>query len=62
MFHLALHLLAPLLISYSFFLENWKRSYLVMMITMLIDLDYLLASPTYDASRCSIGFHPLHQY
>jgi hypothetical protein len=22
----------------------------------------LLASPIYDASRCSIGFHPLHQY
>jgi len=22
----------------------------------------LLASPIYDANRCSIGFHPLHQY
>ena len=28
---------------------------------MLVDLDHLLANPIYDASRCSIGFHPLHQ-
>lgn len=27
---------------------------------MLVDLDHLLATPVYDASRCSIGFHPLH--
>ena len=60
--HLALHFLAPLLIAFLFFRENWKLSYLVMMATMLVDLDHLLASPIYDASRCSIGFHPLHQY
>ena len=60
--HLALHFLAPLLIAFLFFRENWKLSYLVMMATMLVDLDHLLASPIYDASRCSLGFHPLHQY
>ena len=27
---------------------------------MLVDLDHLLATPIYDPSRCSIGFHPLH--
>jgi hypothetical protein len=32
-----------------------------MMATMLVDLDHLLANPIYDATRCSIGFHPLHQ-
>ena len=31
-----------------------------MMATMLVDLDHLLASPIYDPTRCSIGFHPLH--
>ena len=62
MSHLALHFLAPLLIAFLFFRENWKLSYLVMMATMLVDLDHLLATPIYDASRCSIGFHPLHQY
>ena len=60
--HLALHFLSPLLIAFLFFKENWKLSYLVMMATMLVDLDHLLASPIYDANRCSIGFHPLHQY
>lgn len=32
-----------------------------MIATMLVDLDHLLSSPIYDPSRCSIGFHPLHQ-
>lgn len=31
-----------------------------MMLTMLVDLDHLLATPIYDPMRCSIGFHPLH--
>ncbi len=33
-----------------------------MLATMLVDLDHLLASPLYDPARCSIGFHPLHQW
>ncbi len=33
-----------------------------MMLTMLVDLDHLLANPIYDPNRCSIGFHPLHSY
>jgi len=32
------------------------------MSTMLVDLDHLLADPLYDPNRCSIGFHPLHQF
>ena len=62
MAHLALHFIAPLLVAFLFFKENLKLSYLAMMLTMLVDLDHLLASPIYDANRCSIGFHPLHQY
>ena len=60
--HLALHFTVPLLVAFLFFSENLKLSYLVMMLTMLVDLDHLLASTIYDANRCSIGFHPLHQY
>jgi len=60
--HLALHFTVPLLVAFLFFRENLKLSYLAMMLTMLVDLDHLLASPIYDANRCSIGFHPLHQY
>ncbi len=29
---------------------------------MLVDLDHLLATPIFQANRCSIGFHPLHSY
>lgn len=32
-----------------------------MILTMIVDLDHLLANPIYDPIRCSIGFHPLHQ-
>lgn len=32
------------------------------MSTLLVDLDHLLADPLYDPNRCSIGFHPLHQF
>jgi hypothetical protein len=31
-----------------------------MLLTMLVDVDHLLADPVYDPQRCSIGFHPLH--
>jgi len=62
MLHLALHFIVPLLITFLLFKENWKLPYLIMIATMLVDLDHLLASPIYDANRCSIGFHPLHQH
>lgn len=34
----------------------------MMMATMLVDVDHLLVSPIYDSTRCSIGFHPLHEF
>ena len=33
-----------------------------MLLTMIVDLDHLLANPIYEADRCSINFHPLHSY
>jgi Family of unknown function (DUF6122) len=35
---------------------------MVLWATMLIDLDHLLATPIFDAHRCSIGYHLLHGY
>ncbi len=29
---------------------------------MLVDADHLLATPIYDPTRCSVGFHPLHSF
>ncbi len=45
-----------------FYKKQWKIAYLVMITTMLVDIDHLLANPVYDAGRCSIGFHPLHEF
>jgi hypothetical protein len=58
--HYFLHLGFPLLIAYVFFRQNWKQAYLILLATMLVDLDHLLASPIFQANRCSINFHPLH--
>jgi hypothetical protein len=33
-----------------------------MIACILIDVDHLLANPVFDATRCSINFHPLHSY
>ncbi|MFL0796001.1 MAG: DUF6122 family protein [Cellvibrionaceae bacterium] len=41
--------------------SHWLRGYLILIVTMLVDLDHLIANPIYDPGRCSIGFHPLHQ-
>lgn len=58
--HIALHFLLPALVAAVFFRRDWRRAFLVMSATMLVDIDHLLASPVYDPGRCSIGFHPLH--
>lgn len=60
--HYSLHFLFPLVIAYVFFRERWKQAYVLMLTTMLVDLDHLLANPLFDPCRCSIGFHPLHSY
>lgn len=60
--HLALHALVPAVIAAAFWRDKFWRTWLTLVATMVIDLDHLLADPVYDASRCSIGFHPLHSY
>ena len=61
MLHLVLHFAVPALVTASFFRSAWQKSYLLMMATMVVDVDHLLANPIYDPGRCSIGFHPLHE-
>lgn len=60
--HYSLHLLVPGLIAYFFFRNEWKKAWLIMLATMLVDLDHLFATPIFDPGRCSINFHPLHTY
>jgi hypothetical protein len=60
--HYSLHFFLPLLIAKFFFRKKWKKVYIIMISTMIVDIDHLLASPIYQADRCSINFHPLHSY
>ena len=60
--HYSLHFFLPLIIAILFFKKEWKKVYVIMMLTMIVDLDHLLADPIYQADRCSINFHPLHSY
>ncbi len=60
--HYSLHFLAPGLIALIFFRKEWKKAWIIMIATMLVDVDHLLATPIFDPDRCSIGYHPLHSY
>lgn len=58
--HLLLHLVLPGAVARLAFRPRWRRAWLIMVATMVVDLDHLLADPVFDPARCSIGFHPLH--
>ena len=58
--HYSFHFLVPGLLSFVLFKKIWKSAWLVMITTMLVDLDHLFANPIFDPERCSIGFHFLH--
>ncbi|MBQ0788897.1 MAG: hypothetical protein KBT69_15465 [Oceanihabitans sp.] len=60
--HYGIHFGFPLFVALLFFKSNWKVAYLIMAAGILIDLDHLLATPIFEANRCSIHFHPLHTY
>jgi hypothetical protein len=60
MIHVALHFAVPLLVALAAYRNRWKSAVVIMVATMLVDADHLLADPIYDPERCSIGFHPLH--
>jgi len=60
--HYFLHLGFPAIIARVCFKNDWKRVYLILLATMLVDLDHLVAHPVFQANRCSINFHPLHTY
>ena len=60
--HYFLHFGAPLFIAIIFFRDEWQKIYVIFLLTMLIDLDHLIANPIFDSKRCSINLHPLHSY
>src|SRR6056297_2523608 len=60
MIHIVLHFVVPLLAAVVFYRRRWRSTAAILIATMLVDADHLLADPIYDPDRCSIGFHPLH--
>ncbi len=60
MLHIALHFVVPVAVALAIYRTRWRMAALLMIATLLVDLDHLLANPVYDPARCSIGFHPLH--
>jgi hypothetical protein len=60
--HLASHAVVPAVVARVANKAHWRRVWLVMMATMVVDLDHLLAMPIFDSHRCSIGRHPLHTW
>lgn len=60
--HYFLHFVFPVVLALFFYKNEWKKTYLILLATMLVDIDHLLATPIFDPNRCSIGFHPLHSY
>jgi hypothetical protein len=68
--HMLLHVLAPLIAAYLYVLLvnrslpvlSFKIVFLLLMATMSVDIDHILATPIYSPGRCSIWFHPLHTF
>jgi hypothetical protein len=60
--HLVLHIFVPGITARLAYKKIWLKAWLIMVLTMIVDLDHLLASPVYDPERCGINFHPLHSY
>jgi len=60
--HYGIHFILPLVIGYFFFKENRWQVAFILLLGIVLDIDHLLANPIFDASRCSINFHPLHSY
>ena len=60
--HIVLHFLVPLAVAVIVYRKEFWIAWGIMVATMLVDLDHLLAAPIFDPNRCSIGFHPLHTW
>lgn len=64
--HYGLHfLIFPGLVAFiasKYFNQSFKRVFIIMLLTMLVDIDHLFTDPIFDPNRCSVGFHFLHSY
>ena len=57
-----LHFLVPFMVAKTAWKENWLFLFIIMVLTIAVDFDHLLADPIFDPNRCGLGFHPLHSW
>ncbi|WP_152267964.1 DUF6122 family protein [Agriterribacter humi] len=60
--HYSFHFIVPVFIALLLYRQHWVKAYGILLLTMMVDADHVLATPVYAAWRCSIGFHLLHSY
>ncbi|XZF15590.1 DUF6122 family protein [Chitinophagaceae bacterium MMS25-I14] len=60
--HYSLHFLFPVVPAWLFFRDKWQKAWLIMIVTMVVDIDHLWAVPVFDPCRCGVGYHFLHSY
>ncbi len=60
--HVILHFFVPLGVAKVVWRKKWIWPFLIMAITIVVDLDHILADPIFDPNRCSINIHPLHSW
>jgi hypothetical protein len=60
--HNLFHFIIPAVAAWILYRNKWSKTFSIMILTMLVDLDHLLADPIFDPDRCGIGFHPLHSW
>lgn len=58
--HYTNHFVIILLIAWIYNPGQLRKGYLILLSTMLIDIDHLWATPIFDPDRCSVGFHVFH--
>ena len=52
--HYFLHFVFPGFIAWVSYKDDWKKVYLILLATMLVDLDHLLATPVFDPERDAV--------
>lgn len=62
MLHILSHFAVPAIVAWAFYRSGSRLAFGILIATMVVDVDHLLATPVYDPERCSIGFHPLHRW
>ncbi|WP_019039020.1 DUF6122 family protein [Psychroflexus tropicus] len=59
-FHYSNHFVVIFIIAWFYSPRDVWKAYLILLSTMLVDVDHLWASPIFDPNRCSVGFHTFH--